>query len=135
MATMSTSFNVTGSFSLTDENGVAIFSYSPSFSTISNSAALSITTGQILVNTSASAVGGRLHNNDRTFVIVKNIDPDYQIAVGTNGQTGVIADLKPGEVFFSPLTLDEDGSGDDLTLTATTAAQKAEYLLCDAINA
>ena len=134
MATMSTTITASGSFSLTDSNGITIFSYSPSFTTTSNTAAAIISTGEILTNgTSDTTINLGRHNKDRIFTFVKNVDTDYPVAVKPDGD--VIANLKPGECFFSPV--DIDGAGDssaNLDLAATTAAQKVQYLLCDGLD-
>ena len=134
MATMSTTITASGSFSLTDSNGITIFSYSPSFTTSSNTAGAIISTGEILTNgTSDTTINLARHNKDRIFTFVKNVDTDYPVAVKPDGD--VIANLKPGECFFSPV--DIDGAGDssaNLDLAATTAAQKVQYLLCDGLD-
>jgi hypothetical protein len=134
MATMSTTITASGSFSLIDSNGITVFSYSPSFTTTSNTASAVISTGEILTNgTSDTTINLARHNKDRIFTFVKNVDTDYPVAVKPDGD--VIANLKPGECFFSPV--DIDGAGDssaNLDLAATTAAQKVQYLLCDGID-
>ena len=131
MATMSTTITASGSFSLTDSNGVIIFTYSPSFTTTSNTSGAVISTGEILTNgTSDTTINLARHNKDRIFTFIKNVDTDYSVAVKPDGD--VIADLKPGECFFSPV--DIDGAGDssaNLDIAATTAAQKVQFLLCD----
>ena len=134
MATMSTTITASGSFTLTDSNGTVIFTYSPSFTTTSNTAGAIISTGEILTNgTSDTTINLARHNKDRIFTFVKNVDTDYPVAVKPDGD--VIANLKPGECFFSPV--DIDGAGDasaNLDLAATTAAQKVQYLLCDGLD-
>ena len=134
MATMSTSVTVSGSFTLTDSNGTVIFSYSPSFTSSTNTTGAVISTGEILTNgTSDTTINLARHNKDRIFTFIKNVDTDYSVAVKPDGD--VIADLKPGECFFSPV--DIDGAGDssaNLDIAATTAAQKVQYLLCDGLD-
>jgi hypothetical protein len=134
MATMSTTITASGSFSLTDSNGVVIFTYSPSFTTTSNTSGAVISTGEILTNgTSDTTINLARHNKDRIFTFIKNVDTDYSVAVKPDGD--VIADLKPGECFFSPV--DIDGAGDssaNLDIAATTAAQKVQFLLCDGLD-
>ena len=131
MATMSTTITASGSFWLTDSNGGIIFTYSPSFTTTSNTSGAVISTGEILTNgTSDTTINLARHNKDRIFTFIKNVDTDYSVAVKPDGD--VIADLKPGECFFSPV--DIDGAGDssaNLDIAATTAAQKVQFLLCD----
>ena len=134
MATMSTSITASGSFTLTDSNGTVIFTYSPSFTTTSNTAGAVISTGEILTNgTSDTTINLARHNEDRIFTFVKNVDTDYPVAVKPDGD--VIANLKPGECFFSPVDIDGAGDGSaNLDLAATTAAQKVQYLLCDGLD-
>ncbi len=131
MATQSLSIQVSGSLSLVDSDGNAVLSYSPSFTTSSTTVDSNILhTGEILVGTGATQISSEVNNKDMIFTFVKNVDTDYPIAVVPDGD--VIADLKPGECMFSPVCV--DGAGDDsvnLDLQATTAAQKAQYLLCD----
>ncbi len=131
MATQSLSIQVSGSLSLVDSDGNAVLSYSPSFTTSSTTVDSNILhTGEILVGTAATQISSEVNNKDMIFTFVKNVDTDYPIAVVPDGD--VIADLKPGECMFSPVHV--DGAGDDsvnLDLQATTAAQKAQYLLCD----
>ena len=152
MAIMSTTFTASGSFSLTDENGVTVFSYSPSFTSVSNPAALSITTGEILAGTTAQDIlpggtavdgsgtgDGISANHDRLYTFIKNVDTDHAIEVSPAGQEAgaskECADLKPGEFFFAPMELNSDGNTDtSLTVGNGTTAQKAQYLLCDAID-
>ena len=134
MATMSTSITASGSFSLTDSNGTVIFSYSPSFTTTSNTVGAVISTGEILTDgTSATTINLGRHNKDRIFTFIKNVDTDYSVAVNPDGDT--IANLKPGECFFSPVHIDGAGDGSaNLDLVATTSAQKVQYLLCDGLD-
>ena len=131
MATQSLSVTVTGSLTLTDSDGNQVLSFSPSFTTNSTTVDSNILhTGEILVGTGATTISSASNNKDMIFTFVKNVDTDYPIAVQPDGD--VIANLKPGECFFSPVHV--DGAGDDSTnldLIATTAAQKAQYLLCD----
>ena len=131
---MSTSITVSGSFTLTDSNGTVIFTFSPSFTTASNTSGAVISTGEILTNgTSDTTINLARHNKDRIFTFIKNVDTDYPVAVKPDGD--VIADLKPGECFFSPV--DIDGAGDssaNLDIAATTAAQKVQFLLCDGLD-
>jgi hypothetical protein len=131
MATQSLSIQVSGSLSLVDSDGNAVLSYSPSFTTSSTTVDSNILhTGEILVGTGATTISSGSNNKDMIFTFVKNVDTDYPIAVKPDGD--VIADLKPGECMFSPVHV--DGAGDastNLDLQATTAAQKAQYLLCD----
>lgn len=134
MATMSTSITVSGSFTLTDSNGTVIFTFSPSFTTASNTSGAVISTGEILTNgTSDTTINLARHNKDRIFTFIKNVDTDYPVAVKPDGD--VIADLKPGECFFSPVDIDgADDSSANLDIAATTAAQKVQFLLCDGLD-
>jgi hypothetical protein len=132
MATQSLSVSVSGSFSLTDSEGNQVFSFAPSFTTLSTTVGSAlISTGEILTNgTSDTTINLASHNKDRIYTFIKNVDTDYPVAVKPDGD--VIADLKPGECFFSPVHI--DGAGDasaNLDIDATTAAQKVQYLLCD----
>ena len=131
MATQSLSVTVTGSLTLTDSDGNQVLSFSPSFTTNSTTVDSNILhTGEILVGTGATTISSASNNKDMIFTFVKNVDTDYPIAVQPDGD--VIADLKPGECFFSPVHVDGAGDGStNLDLIATTAAQKAQYLLCD----
>lgn len=131
MATQSLSIQVSGSLSLVDSDGNAVLSYSPSFTTSSTTVDSNILhTGEILVGTAATQISSEVNNKDMIFTFVKNVDTDYPIAVVPDGD--VIADLKPGECMFSPVHVDGAGDGStNLDLQATTAAQKAQYLLCD----
>jgi hypothetical protein len=131
MATQSLSVTVTGSLSLVDSEGNSVLSFSPSFTTTSTTVDSNIVhTGEILVGTGATTISSASNNKDMIFTFVKNVDTDYPIAVQPDGD--VIANLKPGECFFSPVHVDgaNDGST-NLDLIATTAAQRAQYLLCD----
>ena len=51
---MSTTFTASGSFSLTDSEGTTIFSYSPSFTTTTNTSAQALYTGEHLAQTGGS---------------------------------------------------------------------------------
>ena len=53
MATMSTTFTASGSFTLTDSDGVVVFSYSPSFTSSSNIASTVLYAGEHLAGTGA----------------------------------------------------------------------------------
>ena len=134
MATLSSSVSVSGTFTLTDQNGSVVFTFSPSFTSASQTTGQAITAGQVLAGTSDDTINIALHNKDRVYALIKNVDTDYAISVKPDGD--IIADLKPGEAMFSPI--DIDGAGDsstNLDLDAATAAQKAEFLLCDALDA
>ena len=134
MATQSTSVNVSASFSLTDSNGNLVFSFSPSFTTTSDTTSAVISGGELLCDgTSDTQINLDRHHKDALFTFIKNVDTDYPVAVKADGD--VIADLKPGEFMFSPVHI--DGAGDasnDLVVDSTTAAQKVQYLLCDGPN-
>jgi hypothetical protein len=137
MATMATTFTASGSFTLTDENGVVIFTYSPSFTSVSNTAAKTLYAGEHLAGTSVSELALLEANDDRVYLFVKNVDTDYNVEVEYNEAEGTakeVADLNPGEFFFAPAELNGDGTGDSITVKATTAPQKVQYLICDAIN-
>ena len=137
MSTMSTSFTASGSFSLTDANGVVVFSYSPSFTSLANTGTLALVAGEHLAGTTASEIALPEHNDDRIYAFVKNVDTDYAVEVSPSAQEGTskeCADLKPGEFFFAPMELNSDGTGTSITVGAGTAAQKVQFLLCDAID-
>jgi len=137
MATMHTTFTASGSFTLTDENGVNIFSYSPSFTTLPNTAAKALYTGEHLAATGGSEIALAELNDDRVYAFIKNVDNDYPVEVEASLQEGTakeIADLNPGECFFSPMELNSDGAGNSIKATSATAAQKVQYLLCGAID-
>ena len=108
MATQATSVTVTGTFTLTDSNGQTVFSFAPSFTTLSNTSdAAVISSGEILTDgTSDTTVNLSRHHKDALFAFIKNVDTDYPVAVKPDGD--VIADLKPGEFMFSPLHIDRD---------------------------
>ena len=133
MATMHTTFTASGTFTLTDENGVVVFTYSPSFTSTSNTTAHALYTGEHLAQTGASELALADVNDDRVYVFIKNVDTDYPVAVKPDGD--VIADLKPTEFMFAPVHI--DGAADastNLDVDATTAAQKVQFLLCDGPN-
>ena len=131
MSTQSLSVTVTGSLSLVDSEGNQVLSFSPSFTTNSTTVDSNILhTGEILVGTGATTISSASNNKDMIFTFVKNVDTDYPIAVQPDAD--VIANLNPGECMFSPVHVDGAGDGStNLDLIATTAAQKAQYLLCD----
>jgi hypothetical protein len=135
MATQALNVQVSGSFTLTDQNGSIVFSFNPSFISQSHTTGESLTTGEVLVGTGDDQINlANLTNKDRLYTFVKNVDTDYAISVKPDGD--IIADLKPGEGFFSPVNI--DGAADasnNLDLDAATAAQKAQFLLCDALDA
>ena len=136
MATQTLSVTVSGSLTLTDSDGNQVLSFSPSFTTASTTVdSALISTGEILTNgTSDTTINLASHSKDHIYTFIKNVDTDYPVAVKPDGD--VIADLKPGEGMFAPI--DIDGAGDDsanLDLDAATAAQKAEFVLCDALDA
>ena len=134
MATQILNVSVNATFTLTDVNGSVVFSFSPSFVSTSHTTGNAITTGEVLVSTSDDNISISLHNKDRVYSLIKNVDSDYAISVKPDGD--VIADLKPGEGMFAPINV--DGAGDssaNLDLDAATAAQKAQFLLCDALDA
>ena len=140
MATMSTTFTASGNFTLTDENGVVIFTYSPSFTSVSNTAAKVLYAGEHLAGTGADP-GSELAllevNDDRCYLFVKNVDTDYNVQVEYDEAESTakeVADLHPGEFFFAPAELNGDGTGDSITVTAESAPQKVQYLICDAID-
>ena len=137
MAIMSTTFTASGSFSLTDENGVTVFSYSPSFTSISNPAAIVLYTGEHLAGTSASEIALGEVNDDRVYTFIKHVDTDHAVQIDPSEQEGTskeVADLKPGEFFFSPMELNSDGTGTSIKVGNGTTAQKIQYLLCPAID-
>ena len=140
MSTMSTTFSASGSFSLVDANGVTVFSYSPSFTSLSNTATQALYAGEHLAGTGADP-GTELAlltvNDDRCYLFVKNVDTDYNVQVEydeAESTSKEVADLHPGEFMFAPAELNGDGTGDSITVTAETAAQKVQYLICDAID-
>lgn len=137
MATMATTFTASGSFTLTDSEGTTIFSYSPSFTSANNTASQLLYTGEHLAQTGGSELALGDINPDRVYCFIKHVDTDYAIEVECNEQEGTakeMVDLKPGECFFSPLELNSDGAGDSIKVTAATADQKVQYLICDAID-
>tara|TARA_R110002020_G_scaffold4811_3_gene20790 strand:+ start:1183 stop:1611 length:429 start_codon:yes stop_codon:yes gene_type:complete len=132
MATQTLSVTATGSFTLVDSEGVTVFSFSPSFTTAAEvTDSNHMHTGEILTNgTSATTINSAMNNKDLVYTFVKNVDTDYIVTVQADGDD--IADLKPGQCFFSPVHI--DGAGDasnNLDLVAATAAQKVQYLVCD----
>tara|TARA_R100001086_G_scaffold231098_1_gene151656 strand:+ start:821 stop:1249 length:429 start_codon:yes stop_codon:yes gene_type:complete len=132
MATQSLSVTVSASLSLVDSDGNTVFTFSPSFTTASTTVdSALISTGEILTNgTSDTTINLASHNKDLIYTFIKNVDTDYPVAVKPDGD--VIADLKPGECFFSPIHVDGAGDGSaNLDLAATTAAQKVQFLICD----
>lgn len=135
MATQSTSVTVSGSFTLTDSSGNVVFTFSPSFTTQSQTTdAAVISTGEILTNgTSDTTVNLARHNKDRVFAFFKNVDTDYVVTVKADGD--IVSTIKPGEAVFSPMHVDgaADGSN-NIDLAATTAAQKVQFLLCDGLD-
>ena len=134
MATQTTNVTVSASFSLTDSTGNIVFSFSPSFSSATDTTGAAITTGEILTNgTSDTTINLTRHHKDAIFAFIKNVDGDYPVAVKPDGD--VIADLKPTEFMFAPVHI--DGAADastNLDVDATTAAQKVQFLLCDGPN-
>jgi len=137
MAVQSTSFTASGTFSLTDANGVVVFSYSPAFTSQANAASLVLSTGEHLAGTTASEIALPEHNDDRVYCFVKHVDSDHSVEVSPALQEGTskeCADLKPGEFFFAPMELNSDGGGASITVGNGTSAQKIQYLLCDAID-
>ena len=137
MAVQTTTFTASGSFSLTDSNGVTVFSYNPSFTSASNAASLVLSTGEHLAGTTASEIALAEHNDDRVYCFVKHVDTDHSVEVSPSAQEGTskeCADLKPGEFFFAPMELNSDGTGTSITVGNGTSAQKIQYLLCDAID-
>ena len=137
MATMHTTFTASGTFSLTDENGVSVFSYSPSFTSTQNTTAHALYTGEHLAQTGASELALADVNDDRAYVFIKNVDTDYPVEVEASAAESSaleMADLKPGECMFTPMELNSDGTGSSIQVTATTADQKVQYLICDALD-
>ena len=137
MATQSTTFTASGSFSLTDANGVTVFSYSPSFSSTANTGSLVLSAGEHLAGTTASEIALAEHNDDRIYAFIKHVDSDHSVEVSPSAQESTskeCADLKPGEFFFAPMELNSDGTGTSITVGAGTSAQKIQFLLCDAID-
>ena len=137
MAVQTTTFTASGSFSLTDSNGVTVFSYNPSFTSASNAASLVLSTGEHLAGTTASEIALPEHNDDRVYCFVKHVDSDHAVEVSPAAQEGTskeCADLKPGEFFFAPMELNSDDTGTSITVGNGTSAQKIQFLLCDAID-
>ena len=132
MATQSLSVTASGSFTLTDEDGALVFTYSPSFTTATEvTDSNHMHTGEILTDgTSATTINAALNNKDLVYTFIKNVDTDYVVTVIPDGD--IIAHLNPGECMFSPVHV--DGAGDasnNLDIQAATAAQKVQYLICD----
>ena len=136
MASMHTTYTASGTFTLTDENGVVVFTYSPSFTSVTNTSAHALYTGEHLVQTGNSQLEcGSDINVDRVYAFLKHVDTDYAITVlPDSGQDVEISHLKPGEFFFAPVDLNADGSGTSLRATAATADQKLQYLIVDAVS-
>ena len=137
MATMSTTFTASGNFTLTDENGVVVFTYSPSFTSTSNTAAQVLYTGEHLAQTGGSELALADVNDDRVYVFIKNVDSDYPVEVEASAAESSaleMVDLKPGECFFTPMELNSDGTGSSIKVTASTADQRIQYLICDALD-
>ena len=124
MATQTLSVTASGTFSLVDADGVTVFSFSPSFTsdaevTDSNH----MHTGEMLTNgTSATTINSAQNNKDLIYTFVKNVDTDYIVTVQADGDD--IADLKPGQCFFSPVHV--DGSGDACYLPVWTDSDTIE---------
>lgn len=143
MATQTTTVAVSGSFTLVDSEGVTVFSYSPSFTSASNTTSQCLYTGEHLAQTGGSELALADVNDDRLFVFIKNVDTDYAVEVEASLSEGggspsalECADLKPGEFFFAPMELNGDGAGDSVKVTADSsgADQKIQYLICDALD-
>tara|TARA_R110000824_G_scaffold380280_1_gene572630 strand:- start:104 stop:520 length:417 start_codon:yes stop_codon:yes gene_type:complete len=137
MAIQTSTFTASGSFSLTDAEGTVVFSYSPTFTSVSNNASLVISTGEHLAGTTASEIALPEHNDDRVYCFVKHVDTDHAVEVAITEQESsviVLADLKPGEFVFAPMELNGDNTGDSITVGNGTSAQKVQFLLCDAID-
>jgi hypothetical protein len=137
MATQSTTVTVSGSFSLVDSEGVTVFTYSPSFTSATNTTSQCLYTGEHLAQTGGSELALADVNDDRLFVFIKNVDTDYAVEVEASlSESSALecADLKPGEFFFAPMELNGDGAGDSVKVTAATADQKVQYLICDALD-
>ena len=141
--TLGTTFTASGTFTLTDADGVVVFSHSPSFTTLQNNGAdaEAIYTGEQLVPATTAgadlALGalGAIQNMDRAFVFAKNVDTDYGIEIWAETGSGKeTADLNPGECFFAPMDLNADDTGTTFIASADTSgtAQKLQYLICDA---
>ena len=139
MATQTTTVAVSGSFSLVDSEGVTVFTYSPSFTSSSNTTSQCLYTGEHLAQTGGSELALADVNDDRVFVFIKNVDTDYAVEVeASESESSALecADLKPGEFFFAPMELNGDGSGSSIKVTADSsgADQKVQYLICDALD-
>lgn len=137
MASMHTTFTASGTFSLTDANGITIFSYTPSFTTVPNTSSQVLYSGEHLAQTGGSELALVDTNDDRAYLFIKNVDTDYSVELDLTEQEGTskeIADIKPGEFFFAPVELNSDDTGTKITVTAATADQKVQYLITDAID-
>ena len=147
MAIQTTTFTASGNFTLTDSQGTVVFTYSPTFTSVSNNASLSVTSGEVLAGTTATdiLIGGEdaaavgASNHDRIYTFIKHVDTDHAIEVSPAGQEAgdsmECADLKPGEFFFAPMELNSDANtATALTVGNGTSAQKIQFLLCDAID-
>tara|TARA_Y100001938_G_scaffold150156_1_gene239861 strand:+ start:407 stop:823 length:417 start_codon:yes stop_codon:yes gene_type:complete len=137
MATQTTTVSVSGSFSLVDSEGVTVFTYSPSFTSSSNTTSQCLYTGEHLAQTGGSELALADVNDDRVFAFIKNVDTDYAVEVeASESESSALecADLKPGEFFFAPMELNGDSSGSSIKVTASTADQKVQYLICDALD-
>ena len=130
--TQTLTVTASGSFSLVDEDGATVFSYSPSFTTDAElTDSNHMHAGEILTNgTSDTTLNTALNNKDCIYTFIKHVDTDYVVTVQPDGDN--IATLNPGECMFSPIHV--DGAGDDsnnLDVAATTGSQKVQYLICD----
>ena len=139
MATQTTTVSVSGSFSLVDSEGVTVFTYSPSFTSSSNTTSQCLYTGEHLAQTGGSELALADVNDDRVFAFIKNVDTDYAVEVeASESESSALecADLKPGEFFFAPMELNGDSSGSSIKVTADSsgADQKVQYLICDALD-
>ena len=75
MATQATSVSVSGNFTLTDSTGSVVFTFSPSFTTLSDTSSGAISTGEILTNgTSDTLLNLPRHHKDLIFTFIKNVD-------------------------------------------------------------
>ena len=93
MATQATSVSVSGNFTLTDSTGSVVFTFSPSFTTLSDTTSGAISTGEILTDgTSDTLINLPKHHKDLIFTFIKNVDTNYPEDVKTNGDC--ISNLK-----------------------------------------
>tara|TARA_R100000654_G_scaffold74500_1_gene109030 strand:- start:5271 stop:5687 length:417 start_codon:yes stop_codon:yes gene_type:complete len=137
MATMTTTFSASATFTLTDSEGVVVFTYSPSFESGSNTTSQCLYTGEHLAQTGGSELALSDVNDDRVYVFIKNVDSDYPVEIEASASESSaleLADLKPGECFFAPMELNGDGTGSSIQATASTADQHIQYLICDALD-